>query len=183
MWIEQCKTGDQAAFKQLYSTYSKRVFNLCYRLCNDRGEAEEVTQEIFVQVWENIGKYSGESRFYTWLHALSTNVAITHIRKRKRWWRLLVENQSVRNHEANAATADSFVDESHHYETHYDNSLDKLIAKLPEQARLVFILFAVEGYKHEEISNTLNIAVGSSKAQYHRARTLLAKWLNEASNL
>ena len=172
--ISACQQGDQAAFKRLYHNYAKRIFNLSYRLAGDQAEAEEITQEVFIQVWRTISSYAGNSSFYTWLHAVASNIAISYIRKRKRWWRQLVEKTSKQEDTDNEP-------EGVIEDTNYDTTLEKLIMKLPEQARIVFVLFAIEGFKHDEIAKQLKIAPGTSKAQYHRARKLLAEWLdNEA---
>jgi len=171
--VAKLKRGEQSALKALYEEHGKRVYALSYRLAGDAEIAEDITQEVFVQVWQKIHNFRGDSKFSTWLHSVASNVAISHMRKQKSWWRSWFGSDEQNETElANIAVSDEASD--------FDLSrsgLDKHIANLPEQARMVFVLFAVEGWRHEEISKELKIAVGSSKAQYHRAKQLLQQAL------
>ena len=172
--VAQLKRGEQSALKKLYDLHGKRVYALSLRLSGDREIAEDITQEVFVQIWQKIHNFRGDSKFSTWLHSVASNVAISHMRKQKAWWRSWFGSDEQNETElANIKTDDDL--------TNHDLSrsgLDKHIAKLPEQARIVFVLFAIEGWRHEEISKELNIAVGSSKSQYHRAKQLLQNTIN-----
>ena len=172
--VAQLKRGEQSALKKLYDLHGKRVYALSLRLSGDREIAEDITQEVFVQIWQKIHNFRGDSKFSTWLHSVASNVAISHMRKQKAWWRSWFGSDAQNEIELeNLKTNDEL--------TNYDLSrsgLDKHIAKLPEQARIVFVLFAIEGWRHEEISKELNIAVGSSKSQYHRAKQLLQNTIN-----
>lgn len=164
--ITLSKGGDQQAFYQLYEMHHKKVYGLCWRMLADKDSAEDVCQEVFVQVWQKIGNFQGNSKFSTWLHSVTSNIVLSHLRKHKNWLQRVfsIEEQVVE--EVGEEMAEI-------------SELDKQIMRLPERARLVFVLFAVEGYRHEEIGKMLNMAVGSSKAQYHRAKTLLKEWLEE----
>lgn len=165
-WIERAKQGDQQAFHHLYENHHRRVYALCWRMLSDKEMAEDVCQEVFVQLWQKIANFRGESKFSTWLHSVATNTVLGHIRKHKTWIQKIfsIEEQTVPETSVDMPEA---------------NELDLHIMKLPERARLVFVLFAVEGYRHEEIAQMLNMAVGSSKAQYHRAKGLLREWIEE----
>ncbi|MCW8832661.1 MAG: sigma-70 family RNA polymerase sigma factor [Colwellia sp.] len=176
-WIAQAKQGSQAAFHQLYQLHHKRVYALCWRMLADKDSAEDVCQEVFVVLWQKINNFRGESKFSTWLHSVASNVVLGHLRKQKNWLQRVfsIEDQAGKSQEIEEAIP---LDDSSELE-----ELDKHIAKLPERARLVFVLFAVEGYRHEEIANMLNMAVGSSKSQYHRAKSLLKEWLSEDAAL
>lgn len=172
--VAQLKRGEQAALRDIYDLHGKRVYALCLRLSGDKEIAEDICQEVFVQVWQKIHNFRGDSKFSTWLHSVASNVAISHMRKQKSWWRSWFGSD-----EQNEAELEKI--EINDEQTNHDLSrsgLDKHIASLPEQARIVFVLFAVEGWRHEEIGKKLNIAVGSSKAQYHRAKKLLQQALN-----
>jgi len=166
-WIVQAKHGSQAAFHQLYKLHHKRIYALCWRMLSDKHSAEDVCQEVFVVLWQKIINFRGDSKFSTWLHSVATNVVLGHLRKQKNWIQRVfsIEEQTART--LDEETADSLQDDDG------IATLDRHIALLPERARLVFVLFAVEGYRHEEIAGMLNMAVGSSKSQYHRARQLL----------
>lgn len=85
-WVEQLKQGQQQALRPLYERYGKKVYALSYRLSSDAEVAEDITQEVFVQVWQKIHNFKGESKFSTWLYSVTSHVAINHMRKQKRWW-------------------------------------------------------------------------------------------------
>ncbi len=165
--IKASQQGDAEAFRVLYESHKGRVYAVVYRLVADADEAKDVTQDVFVQVWKSLKSFRGDSAFSTWLHRVATNITISHIRKRKHWWRRFVTGEEGEAHEG--ITTMELPDER----------LEKAILGLPEQARMVFVLFAIEGYKHEEIGSILGIASGSSKAQYHRARKLLKEKLED----
>lgn len=171
--IKRATQGDQLAFNQLYQQHERRIYALCWRMLADRETAEDVTQEVFVQVWQKLGSFRGDSKFSTWLHSVATNVVLSHIRKHKNWLQRVFSIEDQVNGEnlieAHEGDSGSTLAEL--------SALDKHIMRLPERARLVFVLFAVEGYRHEEIATKMGMAVGSSKAQYHRARNLLKEWL------
>lgn len=163
-WIARAKLGDQQAFHCLYDNYHRRIYALCWRMLADKESAEDVCQEVFVQLWQKINNFRGESKFSTWLYSVATNIVLGHIRKNKNWLQRVfsIEEQNIQD----IAVEMEALPE-----------LDKNIMRLPERARLVFVLFAIEGYRHEEIGNMLSMAVGTSKAQYHRAKGLLREWI------
>jgi len=169
-WILLAQQGDQQAFHQLYLKYHRKIYALCWRMLAEKESAEDACQEAFVQIWRNLSMFKGNSQFYTWAHSVATNCVLGYIRKHKTWW------QTVFSQEPNVEVHDQLMleDATSQIEA---KQLDAHIAKLPERARLVFVLFAIEGYRHEEIATMMNMAVGSSKAQYHRARQLLKAWL------
>ena len=174
--IAQLQAGQQRALRPLYDKYLQRVYALCLRLSGDPEIAEDICQEVFVQVWQKIGNFRGDSKFSTWLYSVTSNLAINHMRKQKRWWQSWFSNLDKTTGEAHIDNIAVF-DEQHDHAV-WRNGLDKHILSLPQQARVVFVLFAIEGWRHEEIAKELKIAVGSSKAQYHRAKKLLQDMLN-----
>lgn len=111
-----------------------------------------------------IHSFDGKAQFSTWLHRVTSNIAISHLRKQKNWLQRVVSSEAQGMEYEQVAQCQEL------------NGLDKLIVRLPERARQVFVLHAVEGYRHEEIAKIMNMAVGSSKSQYHRARGLLKEW-------
>ena len=173
-WIAQTKQGSQTAFHQLYEMHHRQIYALCWRMLADKSSAEDVCQEVFVVLWQKISNFRGESKFSTWLHSVASNVVLTHLRQQKNWLQR-VFSIDQQTHYTLPEEASVPLDDSSELE-----QLDKHIAKLPERARLVFVLFAVEGYRHEEIANMLGMAVGSSKSQYHRAKALLKQSLQES---
>ncbi|NKB37340.1 MAG: sigma-70 family RNA polymerase sigma factor [Gammaproteobacteria bacterium] len=158
--------GDRNAFHDLYQQHCGRVYALCLRISGNQAMAEDLTQEVFIQVWRKIQDFRAESRFSTWLHSIAVNTTLAAIRKNKSWLSRIVSNDD--NDTATEASAEMPADE---------HNLEYCIAKLPERARIVFVLRAIEGYRHEEIASKMNMAVGTSKSQYARARSLLQEWV------
>lgn len=151
-----------SAFEELYRRHVNRVYAICYRMTADQVRAELLTQDAFVQVWEKLGSFRGESAFGTWLHRLTVNVVLQDLRSRRRERdrrALQGEQEPAERHVADSP--DARLD------------LERAIATLPEGARTVFVLHDIEGFTHEEIAEHLGIAVGTTKAQLHRARKLL----------
>ncbi len=154
--------GDRAAFERVYRTHVGRVYSLCARMMGDRGLAEELTQDVFVRVWEKLPLFRGDSAFTTWLHRVAVNVILTR-------------RKTVGIHEArvsNDEDADAFV-ATRSVSVGDQLDLEAAIAGLPAGARRIFVLHDVEGFTHEEIGEQLGITAGGSKAQLHRARSLL----------
>lgn len=165
--VQRAQSKDVEAFQQLFKRHERRVFGLVYRLCHDGSQAEDLTQEVFVQVWQKLGSFRGESKFTTWLHSVATRTAITELRKNQRWYRRLFFADDAMKSGA----------EPVHEQPADLGELDRLVAKLPEQTRWVFVLHGLEGLRHEEVAQQLGIAVGTSKAQFHRARKMLEEWI------
>ncbi len=161
-------SGDRRAFERLYRAHLGRVFGVCARMVNDRSQAEELTQDVFVRAWEKLGQFRGEAAFTTWLHRLAVNVVLNARKSDGRSRARFSEDEdALDTHPASAAmpTPGASID------------LEAAIALLPPGARRIFVLHDVEGYKHEEIGEMLSITAGGSKAQLHRARLLLREAL------
>ncbi|GGO75201.1 RNA polymerase sigma factor [Bowmanella pacifica] len=163
--IEAVKAGDKQAYQMLYQQHLGQVYALCYRLTADRALAEDVTQEVFIQLWRKLDNFRGEAKFRTWLHSVTSNVCVSYLRKQRGWWQRMF---NLENSEAMHEVAPGSAGEV---------DLDSLVQRLPERARMVFVLHAIEGYRHEEIAQIMDMAVGSSKAQFHRAKQLLSEWM------
>lgn len=167
--LVRAQAGDHAAFEGLYREYAGRVYGLCLRISADRVRAEELTQDVFVRVWEKLPSFRGESAFSSWLFRLAVNVVLSQRRSDNRRSRGAVElddPDSSFELEARAPVPGLTMD------------LDQAIARLPSGARAVFVLHEVEGYEHQEIAELTGIATGTSKAHLFRARKLLRKWLD-----
>ncbi|MBV2128582.1 RNA polymerase sigma factor [Arsukibacterium indicum] len=162
--ITAAQQGDKQAFHILYQQFIGRVYAICWRLLANKQLAEDVSQEIFIKVWQQLPAFRGDSSFATWLHSVATRTAIDHWRQQKNL-RLTDSSDQLPLPELSVACNGESV------------TLEQAILRLPLQARAVFVLFALEGYQHQEIAGLLGIAEGSSKAQYHRARQLLQEWL------
>jgi RNA polymerase sigma-70 factor (ECF subfamily) len=159
--VALAQSGDQQAFERLYRVHVGRVYGLALRMAG-AGPAEELTQDVFVRAWEKLSSFRGEAAFATWLHRLAVNLLLSErSRVGRERARLHEDAAALDRHHARRETPEAAMD------------LDTAIGRLPEGARQIFVLHDVEGYKHEEIGKMLGIAVGTSKAQLHRARMLL----------
>jgi RNA polymerase sigma-70 factor (ECF subfamily) len=165
--VRRAAQGDVEAYEMIYRQHVGRVHALCLRMARNRSEAEELTQETFVRVWQRLGSFRGESAFSTWLHRVTVNVVIAELRRSGRWRERFLSRES----EDAVAAQPAFTAGG-------DLDLERAIANLSPQARLVFVLHDVEGYKHEEIAEQTGLAVGTSKAHLHRARRLLREELS-----
>ena len=165
--VARAQGGNARAFESLYRANVDRVYGLCLRMTGNVGEAEDCTQEAFIQAWNKLDKFRGDSAFGTWMHRIAVNAVLGRIRKSKR-------EQDRIQAVADTVTAPVFTGDSGEL-----RDLAEAIDRLPEGARHVFVLNAVYGYSHEESSDMLGIAVGTTKAQLHRARRLLAQQLEE----
>jgi len=167
--VRRASEGDRAAFEELYRRHRDRIYGLLWRLAGgDAALAEDLLQEAFVRAWQKLDGFRGESRFGTWLHRLSANVALTDRRTRVR----RVGQETVLDEAAERkATGERDVRALQQID------LEGAIANLPERARAVLVLYDIEGYSHAEISELTGMAVGSSKAQLHRARKLVRESL------
>jgi len=159
----RARDGDLAAFEQLYRRHVGRVHAVCLRIVTDRGAAEECAQDAFVRAWDALGQFRGDSSFATWLTRIAINVALQRLKLERRHLRLVQpgDAESMDSHPAPDDAPEAGMD------------METLIATLPPAARAVFVLHAVEGYSHEEISGMTGIAEGTCKAHVHRARQLL----------
>jgi RNA polymerase sigma-70 factor (ECF subfamily) len=165
--VRRAAIGDVEAFEELYRENLGRVYVLCLRMCGDPSLAEELAQEAFVRAWQKLDSFRGASAFSTWLHRVTVNV-------------VLGDRRSTARREARVKAVgddlpvDLSVSESSPGQV---MDLERSIAALPDGARTVFVLHDVEGYRHKEIAEMTGLAVGTSKAQLHRARKLLRKAL------
>jgi len=164
-WVERARAGDRLAFEQLYRSHCDKIFALCWRMCGgDRSLAEDMVQEAFVRAWNKLDLFRGDSKFGTWLHRLTVNVVLSD--KRIRVKRVQREQQLGEGIERQLTGAKDVY-------AGLRKDLESAIAGLPERARTVLILYDIEGYQHKEIAEMTGMAVGSSKAQLHRARKLV----------
>ena len=163
--VERAANGDRRAFERIYRDHAGRIHGLCMRMCRDAFEAEECTQEAFVQAWRKLHLFRGDSEFGTWLHRVAVNTVLGRMRKSKRERDRLtfvgeMPDEAVLPDSAGGA-----------------GDLETALRTLPGGARSVVVLCGIYGYSHAEAGAMLGIAVGTCKAQLHRARKLLAEKL------
>jgi RNA polymerase sigma-70 factor (ECF subfamily) len=163
--VARAAAGDVSAFEDLYRTHLARVHSLVRRMAGGR-DTDELTQDVFVRVWQKLGSFRGDSAFSTWLHRLAVNVVIERFRQDATRRQRLHDGEEIFDTlPAPIARGDLSMD----FET--------ALLKLPDGAREIFVLHDVEGYKHHEIGELLDISPGTSKAQLHRARMMLRRHL------
>lgn len=168
--VRRAASGDARAFEALYRRHARRVFGVVWRLVGGvEARAEELTQDAFVRAWQALPGFRLDSAFSTWMHRLAVNTALMDLRSRAGAEALETDDSALEHHAAPASRRDLGMD------------LEKVVARLPPRARAVLVLHDVEGWKHEEIATELGMAVGSSKAQLHRARGLLRAMLGEGA--
>ena len=166
-WVERARQADTAAFESLYRHHVDKVYGLCLRMTGNVAEAEDCTQEAFIQAWNKLSKFRGDSAFGTWIHRIAVNSVLGRIRKSQR------EKDRIQA-VMDISPAPETVGDSGNFE-----DLQHAVDELPTGARHVFVLHAVYGYSHDETGDMLGIATGTSKAQLHRAKRLLAQRLKQ----
>ncbi len=164
--------GDVGAFERLYARSAGRVYAVCMRMTGDPQRAREFTHDAFVRAWERLSTFRGEAAFETWMHRLAVNVVLTTTRGERRRAARMVASADEPEAESDAALARPAPD----VEMRVD--LERAIAALPPRAREVFVLHDVEGYRHDEIAERLELQSSSVRAQLHRARRLIMRMLN-----
>ncbi|HVF39432.1 MAG TPA: sigma-70 family RNA polymerase sigma factor [Gemmatimonadaceae bacterium] len=168
--VRRAQAGDMDAFERIYREHSPRVFALCLRLSGGgQTEASELMQDVFIRAWRGLGTFRGDCAFSSWLHRLTVNAMLESARSEKRRAArvLTMEDPDTIGAHASTSSPDIAMD------------LERAIATLPYGARMAFVLHDVEGYQHQEIADQMGIAVGTVKAQLHRARKLLIKALDK----
>src|ERR1700731_4387450 len=169
--IDRAKAGDAEAFSGLYGLHKRRVYSLCLRMTGNTAEAEDLTQEAFLQLYRKIATFRGESAFSTWLHRLAVNVVLMHLRKKGLPGISLEEAMEPsyddgpgRSLGAPALSLAGSIDRL---------QLQKAVESLPPGYRTIFALHDVEGYEHNEIAGIVGCSIGNSKSQLHKARMKL----------
>jgi RNA polymerase sigma-70 factor (ECF subfamily) len=169
VWVRQAQASDSRAFEALYRLHVGKIYGLCLRMTGNASEAEDCTQDAFIQAWSKLDKFRGDSSFGTWMHKVAVNTVLGRMRKSRR------EQDRIRVVGETTGVPESIGD------TAGMRDLEQAINELPSGARHVFVLQAVYGYTHEETGGMLGIAAGTSKAQLHRAKRLLAQQLKTAN--
>ena len=168
--------SDMAAFEEIYQRHHRRVYSICLRMLQNTYEAEDLTQDVFIQLYRKVGSFRGDSAFTTWLHRMTVNQVLMHFRKRNVKYEKTTEEGDTPD-QVVAGTADPdkmpIVDKI---------ALESAIDQLPMGYKNVFVLHDVEGFEHEEVARILGCSVGTSKSQLHKARLKLRKLLKKKAN-
>jgi len=169
--IERAKRGDGEAFQALYDKHKRRVYSLCLRMTANVAEAEDLTQEAFLQLYRKIGTFRGESAFSTWLHRLSVNVVLMHLRKKS--LPVISLEETTQGAEEDSPKKDFGAEDLALAGSIDRLQLQKAVDDLPPGYRTIFVLHDVEGYEHNEIAEIVGCSIGNSKSQLHKARMKL----------
>lgn len=177
--IQRAQTGDSTAFEIIYQQYSSRVYALCLRMLRDPVEAEDLTQEAFLQLFRKLNTFRGESAFSTWLYRLTVNLVLMRLRK-KSLPTISIEATADQDDDIDPPTIDVGA-----RDLLLEGSIDRLrlercIAQLPAGYRTIFVLHDIQGYQHSEIAEIVGRSVGDSKSQLHKARVRLRELLHES---
>ncbi|MDX1622880.1 MAG: RNA polymerase sigma factor, partial [Gemmatimonadota bacterium] len=163
--VARAAEGDTRAFERLYREYGPMVHSLARRMAGSQ-DADDLTQEVFVRVWKKLDTFRGDAAFSTWLHRVAANLIITRRKARtRRRDRFIPDEAAIEAAAVGPPSVGASVD------------LEGALEDLPDGARQVFVLYDVQGYRHEEIAGMLGITAGTSRSQLHRARMLLRQRL------
>lgn len=168
--------GDMAAFEELYNRHHRRVYSICLRMLQNASEAEDLTQDVFIQLYRKVGSFRGDSAFTTWLHRLTVNQVLMHFRKRN------VKFEKTTEEGETPVQIVSGTENPFRMPIVDKIALDIAIAQLPDGYKNVFVLHDVEGFEHEEVAKILGCSVGTSKSQLHKARLKMRKLLKKKAN-
>lgn len=169
--IKQAKEGEAAAFEFLYKAHCRRVYSLCLRMIKNPAEAEDLTQQAFLQLFRKISTFRGESGFSTWLHRVTVNIVLMHLRRKKP---AEIPVEDLERHSSNGKGAL----ENASSDTSMLGAIDRLnlmraISELPAGYKKLFLMHDVIGYRHSEIAGLVGCSTGCSKSQVHKARKRL----------
>jgi RNA polymerase sigma-70 factor (ECF subfamily) len=172
---QAASTGDMAAFEEIYRRHHRRVYSLCLRMTQNQSEAEDLAQDVFVQLFRKVGSFRGESAFTTWLHRMTVNQVLMHFRKKK------VRDERSSEDEETPDRIEPGTENPSAMPVVDRIALDHAIAQLPPGYRTTFVLHDIEGYEHEEVARIMGCSVGTSKSQLHKARMKLRMLLKRQS--
>ena len=184
MILAKAQEGSHTAFAQIYALHKRRVYSLCLRMLGNVAEAEDLTQEAFLQLHRKIGTFRGDSAFSTWLHRLTINVVLMHLRRKG--LNLISLDEALdpgSEHGSPHSQARSFGAPDLRLTGSIDRmTLEKAVEDLPAGYRLIFVLHDIEGYEHNEIATLLDCSIGNSKSQLHKARMKLREALRSPAD-
>jgi len=159
------------AFEEIYHLHHKRVYSICFRMVRNASQAEDLTQEVFIQLFRKLHTFRGESSFTTWLHRMTVNQVLMHFRRR------VVKTEKITDDGSIPVRIVSGTENPRRMAVIDRIALNQAIGQLPTGYRMVFILHDLEGFDHFEIGKMLGCAVGTSKSQLHKARQRLRQLL------
>jgi RNA polymerase sigma-70 factor (ECF subfamily) len=179
--VKRAQQGDSDAFAALFHAHKARIYSVCLRMTNNAAEAEDLTQDAFLQVFRKITTFRGDSAFSTWLHRIAVNTVLMHFRKKS----LSQVSLDEPFHNGNGAKVRrEYGTRDNHLAGCVDRvALASAIKELPHGYRTIFLLHEVEGYEHQEIAEMLGCSVGNSKSQLHKAKLRIRQLLAHSTEL
>lgn len=176
--LRRAQAGDEAAFGAIMRTHHERTFRLAYAIVHHEADARDISQEVWLTVWKQLGTFRGESRFSTWLHPIVTRRALDHLRKRRRWFDRFLPFDT--GDTESPAAPEPATDENARDQVEESETIGKVraaLATLPPKHRAVLALRELEGLSYEQIAEATGIPVGTVMSRLHHARRLLAEKL------
>lgn len=170
--INGCCKGERRAQQELYNTYGPRMYPIALRYSKMQQEAEDILQEAFLKIFQNIKNFRKDSSLAYWIKRIVINTALNHQRS-KLYLYPMVDVGDLKSHQTTDLTLSNF---GH-------KELMDMVRKLPTGCQVIFNLYAIEGFKHNEIAQMLEISEGTSKSQYARAKSLLKEWITESNKI
>jgi RNA polymerase sigma-70 factor (ECF subfamily) len=173
--VKRAQQGDSDAFATLFHAHKARIYSVCLRMTNNAAEAEDLTQDAFLQVFRKIATFRGDSAFSTWLHRIAVNTVLMHFRKKSL---SQVSLDEPYNNSDGAKIRREYGTKDNRLAGCVDRvALTSAIKELPHGYRTIFLLHEVEGYEHQEIAEMLGCSVGNSKSQLHKAKLRIRELL------
>ncbi len=177
--LKKVKNGDVDAFEEIIAKYEKKVFSLIYNMLKNDNDIEDIAQEVFVKVYKNIGKFHGNSSLYTWIYRITTNLCLDYIKKQKS---VIYIDEKIQTDDGEVdfqLPSEEKLQDELYEEKELKQKLEKSIAKLPDKQRVMIVLRDIKGLSYEEISEILEIKLGTVKSQINRARLKLKELLEK----
>ena len=173
---QSADSGQTQPFEEIFQLHHRRVYSICFRMMGNSTEAEDLTQDVFIQVFRKLGSFRGESAFTTWLHRLAVNLVLMHFRKNHVRKEQLTEDGET--------PVEIMIDQNKFNRSPVLDrlALNEAIVQLPHGYRMVFVLHDVEGLDHNEIASLLGCSIGTSKSQLYRARMRLRLLLKQRTH-
>src|ERR1700757_4046462 len=176
--VKRAQRGDSDAFAALFHAHKARIYSVCLRMTNNAAEAEDLTQDAFLQVFRKIATFRGDSAFSTWLHRIAVNTVLMHFRKKSL---IQVSLDEPYSNSDGAKVRREYGAQDNCLAGCVDRvALANAIKDLPQGYRTIFVLHEVEGYEHQEIAEMLGCSVGNSKSQLHKAKLRIRELLSQS---
>jgi RNA polymerase sigma-70 factor (ECF subfamily) len=175
--VRRAQRGDGEAFARLYETHKSRVYGICLRITRERAEAEDCTQEAFLQCYQKLSTFRGDSALSTWLYRLTVNVVLMRLRTSRNTLISLDTGNSLEDSGESSVLNSCPIDDLSLIGTVDRITLHRALRRLPPGYRTIFLLHDVQGKAHSEIARELGCSIGNSKSQLHQARVRLRRFL------